>query len=88
MYYESLVRVLIGVCGMHVDIAQESTDSSIELTIDGEADSDDIALAARELLPQLNELLDITPDWHDGMMGIMQLVILSHITQALRTRLQ
>ena len=88
MYYESLVRVLIGVCGMHVDIAQESTDSAVELTIDGDADSDDIALAARELLPQLNELLDITPDWHDGMMGIMQLVILSHITQALRTRLQ
>lgn len=88
MYYESLVRVLIGVCGMHVDIAQESTDSAVELTIDGDADSDDIALAARELLPQLNELLDITPAWHGGMMGIMQLVILSHITQALRTRLQ
>lgn len=88
MYYESLVRVLIGVCGMHVDISQENTDSAIELTIDGDADSDDIALAARELLPQLNELLDISPNWHGGMMGIMQLVILSHITQALRTRLQ
>ena len=88
MYYDDLVRALIGVCGLHVDIAQESTDGAIELTIDGDADSDDIALAARELLPQLNELLDISPDWQGGMTGLMQLIILSHITQALRARLQ
>lgn len=88
MYYDDLVRVLIGVCGLHVDIVQESADDAVELTIDGDADSDDIALAARELLPQLNELLDISPDWQGGMTGLMQLIILSHITQALRARLQ
>lgn len=88
MYYDDLVRVMIGVCGLHVDIAQESADDAIELTIDGDVDSDDIALAARELLPQLNELLDISPNWQDGMTGLMQLIILSHITQALRARLQ
>ena len=88
MYYEDLVRVLIGVCGLHVDVDHENADGVVELTIDGDADSDDIVLAARELLPQLNELLDITPDWQGGMTGLMQLIILSHITQALRARLQ
>lgn len=87
MYYEDLVRVLIGVCGLHVDIAQESADAAVELTVEGDTDRDDIALAARELLPQLNELLDITPAWQDGMLGLMQLIVLTHITQALRARL-
>ena len=87
LYYEDLVLVLIGVCGLHVDIAQESADGAVELTIEGETDGDDIALAARELLPQLNELLDITPIWQDGMLGLMQLIVLTHITQALRARL-
>jgi hypothetical protein len=88
MYYDDLVRVLIGVCGLHVDITQESGDGAVELTLDGDADSDDIALAARELLPQLSELLDIAPDWQGGMTGLMQLIVLSHVTQALRARLQ
>lgn len=87
LHYEELVRVLIGVCGLHVDIAQEGTGGSIELTVEGETDRDDIALAARELLPQLNDLLDITPAWQDGMMGLMQLIVLTHITQALHARL-
>jgi len=87
MYYEDLVRVLIGVCGLHVDIAQESADGAVELTVEGDADRDDIALAARELLPLLNELLDTTPAWQDGMLGLMQLIVLTHITQALRARL-
>jgi len=87
LHYEELVRVLIGVCGLHVDIAQESADAVIEMTIEGEVVRDDIALAARELLPQLSELLDIAPEWQNGMLGLMQLIVLTHITQALRTRL-
>lgn len=87
MHYEDLVRVLIGVCGLHVDIAHESANGDVELTIEGETDRDDIALAARELLPQLNELLDIAPAWQDGMLGLMQLIVLTHITLALRARL-
>lgn len=87
MYYDSLVRVLIGVCGLHVDVGKESADGAIELTIEGEADADDIAFAAKALLPQLNELLDSQPLWKNGMIGLMQLIVLLHITQALRKRL-
>jgi len=87
LHYEELVRVLIGVCGLHVDIAQESADAVVEMTIEGEVVREDIALAARELLPQLSELLDIAPEWQNGMLGLMQLIVLTHITQALRARL-
>lgn len=87
MYYDNLVRVLIGVCGLHVDISNESADGAVELTIEGEADAGDIAFAARELVPQLKELLDLRPAWKGGMTGLMQLITLLHITQALRKRL-
>lgn len=87
MYYEDLVRVLIGLCGLHVDRLQESADSSIEMTVEGEVHMDDIALAARQLLPELRELLDVQPQWKDGMLGIMQLIVLCHVAQALRKRL-
>jgi uridine kinase len=87
MYYDNLLRVLIGVCGLHVDVSHESADGAIDLTIEGEADASDIAFAAQELLPQLNELLDSQPAWQSGMTGLMQLIVMLHITQALRARL-
>jgi hypothetical protein len=87
MYYDNLLRVLIGVCGLHVDVSYESADGAIDLTIEGEADASDIAFAAQELLPQLNELLDCQPAWQSGMTGLMQLIVMLHITQALRARL-
>jgi uridine kinase len=87
MYYDNLLRVLIGVCGLHVDVSHESADGAIDLTIEGEADASDIAFAAQELLPQLNELLDTQPAWQSGMTGLMQLIVMLHITQALRARL-
>jgi uridine kinase len=87
MYYDDLVRVLIGVCGLHVDITQETAGGGVELAIEGEIESEDIALAARELLPQLSELLDTVPAWQGGMLGLMQLIVLAHATQALRARL-
>ena len=87
MYYDNLMRLLIGVCGLHVDVSHESADGAIDLTIEGEADAGDIAFAAEELLPQLNELLDCKPAWQSGMTGLMQLIVMLHITQALRARL-
>ena len=32
------------------------------------------------------EFLDINPKWSDGMLGIMQLIVLSHMNQALTKR--
>lgn len=83
----SLRRVLVGVCGLHVDLAMDDSASEIALTIEGEATREDIAMAAATLFPRLSEFLDTAPQWRDGALGLMQLVALAHIHQALNKRL-
>jgi uridine kinase len=82
----SLKRVLIGVCGLHVDMVSEAARGEVHITIEGETSAEDIALAAEILCPGVFEFLDILPKWEDGPSGIMQLIALSHISQALTKR--
>lgn len=82
----SLMRVLVGVCGLHVDMLAGNDTSEVEVTIEGETSAQDIALAAQMICPRILEFLDITPKWQDGVMGLMQLITLSHIHQALTKR--
>lgn len=82
----SLTRVLVGVCGLHVDMVASSCASEVELMIEGETSAQDIGLAAQMICPRIFEFLDIHPKWQDGVMGLMQLITLSHINQALTKR--
>jgi hypothetical protein len=43
-------------------------------------------MAAQMLCPRVLEFLDTQPKWQDGVMGLMQLITLSHISQALTKR--
>lgn len=79
-------RVLVGVCGLHVDIVVGNDGADVKMTIEGEVSSDDIAMAAEILCPRVLEFLDIPPKWQNGMLGLMQLITLSHISQALTKR--
>ena len=81
-----LRRVLVGICGLHVDMTSSADGSEIELKIEGDASAPDIAQAARVLCPRIFEFLDIRPEWKDGVSGLMQLVTLSHINRALTKR--
>lgn len=87
LHEASLKRVLVGICGLHVDVSFTGDDSEIALTVEGDTTAEDVALAARELMPGVGEILDIRPRWEDGMKGLMQLIVLSHVNQALRRRL-
>ncbi|MFT5644019.1 MAG: uridine kinase [Janthinobacterium sp.] len=82
----SLTRVLVGICGLHVDMAVNSDATELVLTVEGETSALDIALAARMVCPRIFEFLDLTPHWQDGVIGLMQLITLSHINQALTRR--
>jgi uridine kinase len=82
----SIHRVLVGVCGLHVDIVVGNDGADLQLTIEGEASAADVAMAAEMLCPRVLEFLDIQPKWQDGMLGLMQLITLSHISQALTRR--
>lgn len=83
----SLIRVLVGVCGLHVDMVANNDASEVELTIEGESSAKDIELAAKLVCPRIFEFLDLQPKWLDGVMGLMQLIALSHINQALTKRI-
>ncbi len=85
---EALVRALVGLCGLHVDVDIGGDDSTVSLTIEGDSTADDMVAAARQLLPGLHELLDAEPKWCDGILGVMQLVVMAHVHQALRRRLR
>jgi uridine kinase len=82
----SLKRVLIGVCGLHVDMSTNAEVSEVEISIEGEASAEDIQMAAQLICPQIFEFLDLQPQWQNGVLGLMQLVTLSHINQALTRR--
>ncbi len=82
----SLTRILVGVCGLHVDMVVSKDAAEVSLTIEGEASAEDIALAAKMLCPRVLDFLDIAPKWEGGVLGLMQLVSLSHINQALTRR--
>ena len=82
----ALNRVLVGVCGLHVDIVISDDNGEVKITIEGETSAADIAIAAKILCPNLLEFLDLTPKWQDGILGLMQLITLSHISQLLTKR--
>ena len=82
----SIHRVLVGVCGLHVDIVVGNDGADVNMIIEGEVSSADIAMAAEILCPRVLEFLDIPPKWQNGMLGLMQLTTLSHISQPLTKR--
>lgn len=82
----SLNRVLAGVCGLHVDIIVSDDGAEVQIAIEGDCSAADIELAAKMLCPSILEFLDIPPEWQDGMVGLMQLITLSHISQVLTKR--
>jgi len=82
----SLTKILVGVCGLHVDMISSENGNGVELTIEGETSAEDIALGVKMLCPRVMEFLDINPRWLDGVLGLMQLICLSHIEQMLYRR--
>jgi uridine kinase len=81
-----LTRVLIGVCGLHIDHEWNQSAQSIELTIEGDVSAQDIEMAASLLCPRLKDFLDLEPIWEGDSLGLMQLITLVHIDQLLAKR--
>ena len=86
LYHERLVRLLIGGCGLSVDRDLDDATSAIELLVSGDVSGEDLGAVAVQLIPQSDELLDVEPIWQDGMIGVMQLVVIAQAAQILRDR--
>lgn len=86
-YYHDLLRVLVGTCGLHVDTNLTDTEHEVSLTVMGDIDADEIASLAKILLPHMSDILAFKPAWQANMTGLMQLIVLLHLSQSLYMRL-
>ena len=85
-YYDDLRRALIGICGLNININDIDDSGGVDIDIQGEVVGEDILLASRMLLPNLDELIGLEGVFRDGMLGVMQLIGLVEINEALRRR--
>jgi len=86
LYHDALHRALVGLCGLSVDIRPSDDGSTNEIRIEGDVEAVDIDFAASQFISHGDELFDLSPRFHDGMLGIMQLIVVAQSAQALRER--
>ncbi|QWD76371.1 uridine kinase [Polynucleobacter sp. MWH-UH24A] len=82
----SLKRILVAICGLHVEIELNPINSEVILIIDGDCQADDIAMAAKILCPNIFDFFDFEPKWYGGVLGLMQITTISFMQQALTKR--
>ena len=79
-YYESLIKGLVGICGLDCRIKSKTNNSAfIEFEISGDAHSKDIYLVSKIIAPNLLDIVDIDDGFICGYMGVIQLIILAEI---------
>ena len=59
----------------------------VDIHVEGDLAPEDIALSATKLPNAMLELMDMAPQWHSDMLGVMQLIVITQIELALRNRL-
>ena len=85
LYYQELLKVLIGVCGLQINIKQDNSDI-VEIDIQGDVDVEDIKFASKIITPGLYEFLDDENGFCGGKLGLMQLIALVEIDNSLKRR--
>jgi hypothetical protein len=86
IYYQELLRILIGVCGLQVSVDETDGDGTIKLAIQGEIQFEDTRFASNLVMPHLNEFIDQENGFLGGTLGVMQLVTLMEIDEILKQR--
>lgn len=82
----ALHRALVGLCGLQVDVDIDSVNGQVQMWIEGEVLSEDIAEVVEMTCPDVTEFLDRPTTYHNGVLGLMQLVTLCHIDTAMRLK--
>jgi uridine kinase len=80
-------RVLVGITGLNIETNEVDSILEVQMTIEGEPSSEDIDIAAKMLCQNTLDFLDVKPIWSNGVLGIMQLLIMCHINHALQKRI-
>jgi uridine kinase len=85
LYHEKLARNLIMSTFFVVDSRQGANCEHI-LFISGNAPAYIIEDIARRMLPELDDIISVTPNWQGGVHGLIQLIIINHLMQNCRER--
>jgi uridine kinase len=86
IYYDELVQVLIGVCALQVNVDSISEKGEVVIEVSGDIASEDVNLAVNILVPHMEELFDFSVEFAHGIQGIMQIITLMEIDEALKRR--
>jgi len=86
VYYDELVRVLIGVCGLQVNVESIDEKGEVIIEVSGDLASEDVNLAVTILIPHMEELFDFSAEFEGGVLGIMQIMTLMELDEALKRR--
>ena len=86
IYYDELVKVLIGICGLQVNIASIDENGEVIIEISGDIMAEDVELAVHMLIPNMEELFNFNAKFAIGMHGIMQIITLMELDEALKRR--
>ncbi|WP_198355460.1 hypothetical protein [Sphingomonas sp. MA1305] len=81
---DRLTRILVSIAGMTI-LPVERSDGWQTIEVSGAATTNDIIAASRRLVPEMADFLSLTPQWQEGLIGVMQLAVLDQLSQALAT---
>jgi hypothetical protein len=86
LYCQDLLRVLIGICGLQVNMNKPNGTDSLTIDIQGDIVAEDIKFASKIITPGLNEFIDNEGGFKSGKLGLMQLIALIEIDHVLKRR--
>jgi len=86
IYYQKLVRILIGVCGLQVNIDSIDESGEVILEISGDVRSEDVDVTVNMLVPNIEELFDFSAKFSGGVYGIMQIITVMELDESLKNR--
>lgn len=84
--FADLARSLIALSGVRLDQQPPSMDAYVEFEVEGDIEAEDIRLIADRLAPEAEDLLGPEPQWRNGLLGVMQLIVIIHLIRKTRQR--
>ena len=86
VYYQELLKILTGVCGLQVNIKYADNLNIVEIDIQGDVGAEDVKFASNIMTPNLSEFIDSECGFTGGKLGLMQMIALAEIDCALKRR--
>ena len=83
-FHDELIHKLIAICSANISITNNKQSDIIELVIDAEISSEDIKQIAIEMIPDIYDLISFSTEWHGGLIGLIQIVVIKHIADLLK----